>query len=1157
MLAAVPELLIDLGSPESGALSYYRLEYETVGDRLYFVADDGVHGEELWISDGTTEATRLVRDIHPDLEQERDYGVQQLTDVDGTLFFLAGDEFYRRALWTSDGTESGTVSLPVIGAQEGATPTLVNVGGILYFASSPYDDGELWRSDGTVAGTYQVKDLWPSSASNPTHLTNVNGTLYFLATGTGGVGLWKSDGTADGTVLVKSLPREVRGSTDKNYLTAFGDLLYFVADDGTSGRELWRSDGTESGTYQVSDVLPGSASSYPEKLTAVGDSLYFTAIGAGIGRELWRTDGTQSGTELVADLRPGHASSGFSLMAEFNGSLVFAASGSWQHNLWRTDGTPAGTVPLSEALMSLSDNGRNEVVISDSTLYFRADDGVHGAELWQTDGTPAGTHLLADILPGTNGSYPMLMAALGDALLFAAGDGVYGGSELWRSDGTESGTQLVLEINRTKPEGGYVRDFTDVDGQVFFVASVIGIGHELWLSDTTRQGTAVLKDIYPGEESSHPSFLTNVNGTLYFSADDGVHGAELWKSDGTAEGTILVKDVHVGGDSSPRNIVNVNGTLYFVANDGVHGFELWKSDGTAEGTILVSDLWDGAFNSDPTSLLNAGGVLYFAANDGATGRELWKTDGTAAGTVLVDDIHATGSANVSSLFYENDTLYFAADDGVHGSELWRSDGTAAGTYLLKDVTPGDLNSHSQFTNFTSVDDLIYFAVGLPYYSKELWKTDGTADGTELFLTEFDGPAVKFEGVLIFGRFGELWRSDGTLQGSWLLHEYPPPQEMVVANGSVYFLSREELWQTDGTVVGTIRLSQPIMKSSWETFSRQLTNAGGILFYSLRHPAYGTDPWIVPLVSKPAVLAKHIFYNNSYFDGYTPGASEIDDSAIATDKSPKQALDGFYSRNVTSYSRGINGLMFDVVGLHNDLTIGDFRFRKTIFIPNVHYWVDAPPPSHVELQRGGGVHGSDRVTLIWPDGAIRNTWLRVIVRGNDLVGGYNTSTGLADSEVLHYGNLVGDSFLNARGLAFDTSLADVSQVFGNLGRDASITDPYDFNRDGRVSTIDATIVFASIGHLHAPYFGVELPGLEFSLPLAIRLDCAQQGAMVVDVIREARQETESVARLADQVYGGMPLARDADTLACRDYAEELVESMFDLARGRRRIGYVWI
>src|SRR5688500_14331747 len=44
------------------------------------------------------------------------------------------------------------------------------------------------------------------------------------------------------------------------------------------------------------------------------------------------------------------------------------------------------------------------LVDAGGTLYFSADDGVHGTELWKTDGTAAGTGLVKDIQPGIAGS---------------------------------------------------------------------------------------------------------------------------------------------------------------------------------------------------------------------------------------------------------------------------------------------------------------------------------------------------------------------------------------------------------------------------------------------------------------------------------------------------------------------------------------------------------------------------------------------------------------------------------------------------------------------------------------------------------------------------------------------------------------------------------
>ena len=72
---------------------------------LFFRADDGTNGDELWQSDGTAAGTTLVKDI------VREAAVRirsSLTNVNGTLFFSADDGTNGYELWQSDGTAAGT-----------------------------------------------------------------------------------------------------------------------------------------------------------------------------------------------------------------------------------------------------------------------------------------------------------------------------------------------------------------------------------------------------------------------------------------------------------------------------------------------------------------------------------------------------------------------------------------------------------------------------------------------------------------------------------------------------------------------------------------------------------------------------------------------------------------------------------------------------------------------------------------------------------------------------------------------------------------------------------------------------------------------------------------------------------------------------------------
>ena len=94
------------------------------------------------------------------------------------------------------------------GASGSSPGAVTNVNGTLYFLANDSAHGsELWKSDGTTAGTVIVDDIDPGATSSfPFYLTNLNGTLYFQAShGTNGAELWKSDGTAAGTMMVKDI----------------------------------------------------------------------------------------------------------------------------------------------------------------------------------------------------------------------------------------------------------------------------------------------------------------------------------------------------------------------------------------------------------------------------------------------------------------------------------------------------------------------------------------------------------------------------------------------------------------------------------------------------------------------------------------------------------------------------------------------------------------------------------------------------------------------------------------------------------------------------------------------------------------------------------------------------------------------------------------
>ncbi len=637
---------------------------------LFFAANDGVHGIELWKSDGTEAGTALVKDINPG-NFPNNGAPDELVQVDGALFFRANDGVHGVELWRSDGTADATVLVKDInpGPSDSIPAFLTEVHGTLFFAA---DDGahgvELWRSDGTEAGTVLLQDILPGATpAHPGDLTNVSGTLFFraldrfpapLGTASPGIGeLWKSDGTEAGTLPVKDIGRGPFRS-DPSQLANANGILIFSANDGRVGREVWRSDGTEEGTMLLKDINFRPGSSDPIGLGAVNDTLFLIADDGDHGRELWKSDGTASGTVLVKDIYPGLDGPFFiplapNTAAPVGDALCFVADdGSHGAEIWKSDGTEIGTRLVKDIRPDpISVEPPRFLINAEGTLFFAASDGLTGYELWKSDGTEAGTLLVKDLRPGPEGTVFAGFASIGTTLFFVT-------RGLWKSDGTDAGTVLVKDTDIAPGTLSSTRT------KLFFRGL-----HDLWASDGTSEGTVRVTG------DTTPSGFTMLDDSVFFSGLSPGSGTELWRSDGTAQGTVMVRDINPGSASSMRGLspigLAVNGVLLFAANDGQHGVELWKSDGTEAGTALVIDLLPGTASSLPLPLASVNGLAFFLVSDfAARSTSVWMSDGTAEGTVRVRDTGLPFGGASLSFAATDSTFFFSPESPSVGRELW-------------------------------------------------------------------------------------------------------------------------------------------------------------------------------------------------------------------------------------------------------------------------------------------------------------------------------------------------------------------------------------------------------------------------------------------------------------------------------------------------------
>ncbi len=285
-----------------------------------------------------------------------DGSIGELTPFAGGLAFVAGDGTHGRQLWITDGTPSGTRALTDLdtGVSSDLAWGLTVAAQTLYFVPDESVHGsELWRSDGTPGGTTLVLDLRPGptgafendSGWVDPRLAAFGDQVFFLASdGVTGTEPWLSDGTASGTRLVRDVWRGSGGSQgesyDPVYPVVFDGRVFFAAEDAHRGNELWSTDGTTAGTRLVRDILPSGLGAGVMETAAFDGNLVFTRddrrepVADG-----WQPRGDDPAGAAFHDPGPPRAPS------VAGGRLYYfhADQNENTNGLWTSDGTVAGT----------------------------------------------------------------------------------------------------------------------------------------------------------------------------------------------------------------------------------------------------------------------------------------------------------------------------------------------------------------------------------------------------------------------------------------------------------------------------------------------------------------------------------------------------------------------------------------------------------------------------------------------------------------------------------------------------------------------------------------------------------------------------------------------------------------------------------------------
>lgn len=390
---------------------------------IFFSAPDGLHGRELWCTDGTPNGTYMVKDINPGVNSGiADYFEYTAYVMNNVLYFRGNDGINGVELWRSDGTSSGTFMVKNLdgGPGDSAPGEFASVNNTLYFTAQT--GTQLWKSDGTNSGTTFVE-----SFNIATNLFGFNGALYFSGDNSNsGQELWKSNGTPNGTNLLKDLNVAIGASLPCNF-HATSSLLYFMAVTN-DGWELWKTDGTNSGTLMVKDINPGGANgiltSYSDAyMNHIGDTLFFKADDGVNGFQLWKSDGTTTGTVRISSL-PDFVDSYCTFPVSGTTVLVnnYALTHFWGYDI-STGNFYETNYPTFQYFNSLS----QKFVFNGSQMYYCGKDSVFGSEIRYCDNVPGSdrmlheTHLTDNWTPLPGQYFNKVYGIINNKLIYAAG----------------------------------------------------------------------------------------------------------------------------------------------------------------------------------------------------------------------------------------------------------------------------------------------------------------------------------------------------------------------------------------------------------------------------------------------------------------------------------------------------------------------------------------------------------------------------------------------------------------------------------------------------------------------------------------------------------------------------------------------------------------
>jgi ELWxxDGT repeat protein len=628
-------------------------------DKLYFWANDGIHGNELWEYDGTN-APVMAGDINSGPSSSMLYYETDLIELNDKLYFSASDGIHSSSLWEYNGSDPPRL----IPGTEGSYPKKKFIfRGKLYY----YDPSYLYEYDGINNPKRLLYSYdWDKHAIFDDNL------FIWVPSGNNREDLFKYDGINPPRNLTASIVSR-RDYNDPDFIIVnnrlcFGQFSRLYACAGDS-------------VHLISD-------NFPSRFNRIGEfnhQYYFQFEDPLYGSELWSMDGIHP-PAMLSNLNktlivPGglglrvqndklyftfsdsiekyveYDSIRFkTLSPDFNRHSVYnllsynnkfyfnQETGKFSMGLFESNGTEQHEISSSSSLAGL--------IVYHNAIYY----GINTNGLYKYDGVNP-----PDKISGMDGEYLTYQTVFNDRLLlFTSADSL----TFREYDGVNPPKVLGRCLNYDY-SSSMSRQFAEMNHKFYFTGYEREHGKEPWIYDGSNP-PSILADIVEGSANSEPAYFTAFRNKLYFSADDAVHGREMWVYDGINPPQILM-DIEKGpGSSQPQHLTVSNNKLYFEAYTNEFGTELWQYDGI-NGPSIVSDLYRGPSGSDPNDLVVYKDQLYLSAVTKDDGRQLYRLCESCSNLVIsaCDSFNFNGTSLYSTgEYYDTIPDYMGRDSIV-------------------------------------------------------------------------------------------------------------------------------------------------------------------------------------------------------------------------------------------------------------------------------------------------------------------------------------------------------------------------------------------------------------------------------------------------------------------------------------------------------------